>query len=324
MTIKEFLANPEWDAPFFKRLAHNDTGGAAGHQAGIVLPKDLRKFLPNLDEAATSPIVPTIDRHLRAEMFVGTVHLADGIIRYQFQTWGGTRSAESRITDGLRPLRDRASEGDLIIFQRRADALDRFRFILVKQATPEFTEIRQWVSGRRWGALSVTDVPVTQTQLTQAGTEIMSLAQQPFQVQRPQVPRVETRQNRIARSSVFREQVRREYERKCAVSGIFIVTPTMLHEVESAHIVPVSEGGSDDIRNGFTLTQTIHWAFDKGLFGVLQNRTIYIPRQVKQMTENTFLKQFENKPIAEAKSRNFRVHADAFRWHFEHLVRQWD
>jgi len=102
------------------------------------------------------------------------------------------------------------------------------------------------------------------------------------------------------------------------------MTPTLLPEVESSHIVPVSEGGSDDIRNGFTLTQTLHWAFDRGIFGVLPNRTIYIPRQVKQMTANTFLKKFANKPITEAATQRLRFHNDAFKWHFDNRVRQWD
>lgn len=324
MSMREFMANPEWDSPFFKRLAHNDTGSAAGHQGGMVLPKDLRHFLPILDEGATSHLVPTTDRFLRAEMFVGAVHLTESVVRYQFQTWGGTRSAESRLTDGLRPVRDRAREGDIILFQRQADALDRFRLMLVTRGTPEFIEISNWANGRRWGPLYLTDAPVTQRQLTQARTEVVALTLHPFEIQRTQVPRVETRQNRIARSSVFAEEVRQEYGRKCAVSGIIIATPTMLHEVESAHVVPVSERGSDDVRNGFTLMQTLHWAFDRGLFGVLPNRTIYIPRQVKRMTENGFLKQFESKPITEAKTKTFRVHADAFRWHFESRVKHWE
>jgi len=324
MSIKQFLANPEWDAPFFKRLAHNDTGRAAGHQAGMVLPKDLRQYLPTLDEAETSRLAPTVDRYLRAEMFVGAAHLTDGVVRYQFQTWGGTRKAESRLTDGLRPLRDLAQEDDIVLFQRRADALDRFKLILVKQGTPEFAELSQCINGRRWGPLYLADTPVAQTQLTRARTEIAELVQQPFAIQRSQIPRVETRQSLIARSSVFREQVRQEYERKCAVSGIVIVTPTMLYEVESAHVVPLSEGGSDDLRNGLALAQSIHWAFDRGLVGVLPDRTIYIPRLVKRMAGNAFLHQFEKKPISEPKTPNLKVHPDAFRWHFDNKVRQWE
>lgn len=324
MSVKIFLTNPDWDAPFFKRLAHNDTGQAAGHQAGMVLPKDLREFLPTLDEAVTSHVSPTTDRYLHAEMFLGTAHLVDGVVRYQFQTWGGTRSAESRITDGLQPLRNRAKEGDIIVFQRRADALDRFRLILVRQGTPEFAEVDQMTGGRRWGALLVSDTPMTQRQLTQARTEITELAHQPFSLVKGEVSRIESRQNRIARGSAFREGVRSQYVWRCAISKIDVVTPSSLFEVEAAHIVPLSEGGSDDIRNGIALTQTVHWAFDRGLIGVSPNRTIYIPRLVKQMKENAFLKQFENKPITEAKETTLKVHPDAFHWHFEKKVKQWD
>jgi len=324
MNMREFLANPEWDAPFFKVLAHNDTGQAAGHQGGMVLPKDLRHFLPSLDEAATSSSTPTTDRFLRVEMFVGTKHLTESVVRYQFQTWGGTRSAESRLTDGFLPLRITAAEGDLILFQRRADAVDCFRFILVKHGTPEYPEVSQWVNGRRWGPLYMDDTPVTQHQFTQARTEITKLAEKPFTLVKSEIARVETRQTKVARGAAFREKVRWEYIQRCAISGIDIATPTKLFEVESAHVVPLSEGGSDDIRNGMALTQTLHWAFDRGLIGVLPDRTVYLPRLVKHMAENAFLKQFEKKQITEAKTGSLKVHPEAFRWHFNNKVKQWE
>lgn len=324
MNLKEFLEDPEWDAPFFKVLARNDTGAAKGNQAGMVVPKELRRFFPTLDEGATSSTSPTTDRTLRAEMFVCASHLTDSSVRYQFQTWGGTRSAESRITDGFRPLRDKARGNDILIFQRRADTLDRFRLVLVKRETQEFAEINQWTGVRTWGPLFPSENPVTQFQLKKAESEIISLAQQPFQILRPEVPRIETRQSRIARSSVFREKVRDEYNRECAVSGITVVTPLMLHEVESAHVIPLPDGGVDDVRNGFALTQTLHWAFDRGLFGILPDRKIYIPSKVKRMARNQFLKQFEFKKIKEATTESLHVHPDAFRWHMENRVSQWD
>lgn len=324
MKLLEFLANDEWDAPFFKRLARNDTGEARGHQGGMVLPKDLRKFLPILDEATISPSAPTTDRYLRSEMFVGTNHLTDGTIRYQFQTWGGTRSAESRITDGFAPLGDRASEGDLLLFQRRADTLDRFRLILVKHGTRDYNEIRSRVNDRHWGTLSIGDVPVTKRELAEAETEVERLVESPFAIMRSEILRAETRQLRIARSAVFRERVRNEYQRQCSVSGIIIVTPTLLHEVEAAHVVPVSEGGTDDIRNGLALTHTLHWAFDHGLFGVLPDRTVFIPRKVKATAGNDFLRQFEKKSIRDAKTASLRVHLDALEWHMENRVKQWE
>jgi putative restriction endonuclease len=323
MSMFQFLANPEWDAPFFKLLAHNDTGQAPGHQGGMVFPKELRQYLPLLDETGISTESPTVDRKIRAEMFVGSMHLTDGIIRYQIQTWGGTRSAESRLTDGLRPLRDRAIAGDIMLFQRRVDALDHFRLVLVKQGSPEFIELAQWINGRHWGPLFSENKPVTQSLLLNAQHEIVELESLPFNILRPDITRIESRQIRIARNSVFRERVSQEYEKKCAVSGILIATPTMMYEVESAHVVPVSKGGTDDIRNGLALTQTLHWAFDHGLFGISSDRRVIIPHKVKQMSENDFLRQYENKPIKEARTEHLRVHREAFKWHFDNLVRQW-
>jgi putative restriction endonuclease len=38
-----------FDRPMFKRLAPNDTGAAPGHQGGIVIPKDLGPYFPDLE-----------------------------------------------------------------------------------------------------------------------------------------------------------------------------------------------------------------------------------------------------------------------------------
>lgn len=88
--------------------------------------------------------------------------------------------------------------------------------------------------------------------------------------------------------------------------------------------MPLSEGGSNDIRNGIVLSQTLHWAFDRGLFGVLANRTIYVPRRIKAMPENVFVKQLEGRAILEARSSKLRVHRAALEWHLENCVRRWD
>jgi len=318
------LADPEWDAAFFKRLAHNDTAQALGHQSGIVLPKELRQYLPDLDERATTGASPTVDRLLQAEMYDGRAHVADADVRYQFQTWHGTRSPESRITDGLLPLRNRARSGDLLVFQRRADSLDRFRLILIRQRTRAFAAVAKMVAGRRWGPLTTADNPVSQAELQRASGELEVLAATPFQVQRNYITRAESRQSRIARSAAFRARVRAEYGGRCSVSGISVVVPSGRFEVESAHVVPLSEGGSDDLRNGLALTRTLHWAFDRGLFGVRPNRRVYVPKQVRRQRSNKFICGFAGRVISEAKSSTYRVHADALQWHLENRVLQWD
>ncbi len=135
---------------------------------------------------------------------------------------------------------------------------------------------------------------------------------------------METRQRRIARDTAFRVMVRWQYARRCAISGIGVATPSLECEVESAHVVPLEEGGTDDVRNGLALAQTVHWAFDRGLIGVLPDRTVYVPRAVRRMPENAFLLQFEQRPLAETRDASLKVHPDALAWHFENRVRRWD
>lgn len=325
MNIINFLNNPEWDTPFFKVLARNDTGDAPGHQGGMVLPKDLRIFFPSLDDASASSKRPTIERFLQVEMFVATGFVSVGKIRYQIQTWSGERAPEARLTNGLKPIRDRAQAGDILLFQRHCDALDAFRLVLIEKTHSKFPLINKLIANRRWGALYENDVPLTKSSFDEAKGEIVQLSSNPFVVRPLEIPRNETRQNRIARGTVFREHVKLQYRHKCAVSNIGIATPEpSIYEVESAHIVPISQGGPDDFRNGIALSQTLHWAFDKGLFGILPKiHRVYLPAKVKSMKENSFLHSFDGKQITEAKSELSRIHDDALEWHMENLVKAW-
>jgi len=324
MSLKAFLKDPAWDSPFFKQLASNDTHQTGSHQGGMAFPKDLRRYLPSLDASETSALSPTTERILQVEIYIGTDFKLFSPLRYQFQTWSGERSPESRLTKGFSLIGKAARAGDIVVFQRRADVLDVFRLMLIKRETSEFHEIEDYITGRKWGALDENHEPVTQDQISEAKTELADLAVSPFVVQREIVPRTETRQRRIARSSVFSAQVGSQYSKRCAVSGIILATPTLRYEIEAAHVVPVSDRGSDDIRNGFALTQTLHWAFDRGLFGVKPDRTVYIPRKVKEMDENGFIRGFEGREIGAARSKSLNVHPDAFAWHFANKVAPWD
>ncbi|XAK36037.1 HNH endonuclease [Campylobacter coli] len=65
---------------------------------------------------------------------------------------------------------------------------------------------------------------------------------------------------------VFRENVLKAYDYKCAITGksIFIDDRVLL---EAAHIVPYRDGGSFAISNGIALSYEMHKMFDNGLFG---------------------------------------------------------
>ena len=130
--LATLLEDPKWDAPFFKVLAMNDTGAASGHQGGMVIPKDLRNYFPGLS-GTTNIYLPTLDHRITAQLFVNEKFVGTADTRYQFQTWGGERNAESRLTDNLGPLRNRATGGDILIIQRSIDNLELYRLILVTQ-----------------------------------------------------------------------------------------------------------------------------------------------------------------------------------------------
>jgi AAA15 family ATPase/GTPase len=141
-----------WNPPVFKVLANNDTANAPGHQGGIVIPSTLRWVFPKLINHATSDN-PTIDHRIDVELYAETTHLGDAKPRYQYQTWGGARSPESRVTDQLGPLRKRAAGGDILIIQKSRLDSNRYRFTLVTAKSASFAELKKLAGKRRWGNL---------------------------------------------------------------------------------------------------------------------------------------------------------------------------
>jgi putative restriction endonuclease len=308
----------DWDLPFFKVLANNDTGAARGHQGGIVIPKDLRRFFPGLSDA-TSAWNPTTDQRIEADLFVENRFLAAVSTRYQYQTWGGTRSPESRLTDQLVPLRSLAHGGDILIFQRSIDRLDRYRLTLVRQSSNEFGALQSLVSGKRWGILG-SATPMSDNELANALDQEQRRESSTFSLTDNEALQVESRVIRIARSVAFRLSVTRLYGYTCAVCGESLKSPRGMMELDAAHIVPRSRLGLDDARNGIALCKRHHWAFDGGLFGIGNQREIIVPPIVQQISANAVLTNLNGRPIREATQPHLRAHADAFAWHRENIL----
>jgi putative restriction endonuclease len=142
----------EWGQPLFKVLAHNDTGAAVGHQGGILIPTAMRKYFPTLSGTVSS-LRPTIDQRLNVQLFVEEKFLCVVNARYQFQTWTGKRTPESRITDELGPLRNSAEGGDILIFQQSVNELDLYRLTLIRKTSAFYAEVSSRTYRRRWGEL---------------------------------------------------------------------------------------------------------------------------------------------------------------------------
>ncbi len=319
MTLRCLVTSPEWDSPFFKILANNDTGAASGNQAGFVIPIELRKFFPGLSGPVTKSS-PTLDHPIEAQLFIEEIYVGTVRARYQFQTWGGTRNPESRITDNLKPMMDHASGKDVLIIQRNISRLDYYRLTLIRKKHAEFTTILKLAAGRRWGALKMETPPVSDEDLNYAKADEKALLAKPFSLIDPTAGTTTSTIKKVARSIVFRSSVLEQYSGTCAICGEALITPTGLLELDAAHIVPRSLMGADEIRNGFALCKRHHWAFDKGLFSIDNHRKILVPKQVSAISQNSNLKDLHGHPIREAKTAALRVHPSAFEWHRDNLM----
>lgn len=320
MSLFTFLQDPNWDSPFFKRLANNDTAHASGHQGGVVIPKDLRQYFPILNESSITAFQPTVDSVITAQLFHETIFLGTVQTRYQLQTWGGSRSPEARLTDNLTPIRTRGYADDVLIFQRDIASLDSYRLILVNQNSPSFSQLGIHGHTIRWGLLDQSDPPLTGYVFVQVFNEELQREASPFNLFDPSPTIKETKQFSIGRSSAFRKQIQTIYQNRCCVCDTALRTPTGLSELEAAHIVPRYLAGADDARNGLALCRQHHWAFDNGLYGITDVGAIFVPPIVRSVIENRVLVAFHEQFIRHPTIFNLSPHQDALRWHWENVL----
>jgi putative restriction endonuclease len=141
-----------FENPVFKMLAHNDTGGAPGHQGGVLIPKDLQAYFPPLVNQCT-PENPTVSAFITADLYDGVTPLGSVQTRYQYQTWGATRSPERRITSNIGELRSRATKDDILLVEKQTGSALTYRLTLVRKGSPRHSAITRAAPGRRWGFL---------------------------------------------------------------------------------------------------------------------------------------------------------------------------
>lgn len=307
------------DSAVFKRISHNDSGQAVGHQGGIVIPKDLAEFFPPLPSIANGS---TVDVRLTADLFVDGVRVATVDTRYQHQTWGGKRSPERRLTDNLGALRDQSRGGDIVLFSKDLSDDSYLQIHLITQNTKEHARLDSLLPKARWGLVDYNNPPVSIQEMKDAEIKIKGkIVEKPnaFDENRPTIESVTTRK---ARDRAFRIVVLSEYDYCCAITGRKFISPLSSKTIglDAAHVVPVQENGSDHPANGIPLTKELHWAFDRGLFGIAGDRTVLVPHSVKTLVGNEFLKGLHGLVIREAKHSNCRALDEAFEWHRKNIL----
>ena len=239
------------DASVFKKLSHNDTGAAAGHQGGIVIPKDIAEFFPPLPNTA-SPANPTVDARLNAELFVDGVRVAIVETHFQHQTWGGKRSAERRLTDNLGAIRNLASTDDIAIFTKDLSDDSFIQIRLLRKGTPAYKDLDSRIGGARWGSVDPSDPPVSLSQMKKAEVDLAMEASGPATAFGGARATVLVSAVRKARDRAFRNLVLAQYDNRCAFTGRKFVSPLSQKTIglDAAHVVPVYADGSDHPANG--------------------------------------------------------------------------
>jgi len=309
------------DTSVFKKLAHNDTGAARGHQGGIVVPKAIAQFFPPLPSTA-GPENPTVDARLKADLFVDGLRVATVETRYQHQTWGGTRPAERRLTDNLGPLRNEASEDDIVLFTKDLSDDAYIQIHLLRKGTLEYEALNAQIGKLRWGPADPQNPPVTLSEIDAAENYVDAEANHPASAFRDKRDTNQVTSVRKARDRAFRNKVLQEYDFRCAFTGRRFVSPLSHRTVglDAAHVVPVHAKGSDHPANGLPLTKELHWAFDRGLMGVSEDRKILVPPKVAALDGNEFLRDLDGLPIREAQTPALRALAEALYWHRENVL----
>jgi putative restriction endonuclease len=303
-----------FDRPVFKQLSHNDSGASVGHQGGILIPKEFDAYFPQLS-GKISPSNPTVGEDIKAILFVGEEHVANVTASYRYQSWGGGRPVERRITNNLGPMRSKSVKGDIVLIERNLEDRYVFRLTLVKQGTDRHKAILKVAGGKPWGLLNPLDPPVSEKQIESAEKEQKDHENKSFDLFDNDAALTETRTRRIARSRAFQKLTTDYYDGKCAVCGRGFVALNGKTEVEAAHIVPRGMKGADDARNGLALCRSHHWAFDRGLWSVKPKGEIVVATAALGKGSNDRLKRFAGKTLTAPTPTKMAPSVKALAWH---------
>lgn len=139
----------------------------------------------------------------------------------------------------------------------------------------------------------------------------------PFQAREPHS---RYKVEREARDRAFRSIVLEEYRCQCTVcqSKFLLKQPSgdPLIEAEAGHIIPVGKEGPEDPRNGLSFCKRHHWAFDSGLFTILDSKIVRVSPSVLKAERHRFdLEEYDGEPLIGPATEACRPAEEALHWH---------
>lgn len=99
----------------------------------------------------------------------------------------------------------------------------------------------------------------------------------------------------------FKDKLSRlEKPPRCAISG-----EEMTALLDAAHVIPVADGGSDEVENGLLLRADIHRLFDAGVFRINPDGSLMLESDVG--LSGNYRKSLENWKVSESAMQRIRI-----------------
>ena len=104
--------------------------------------------------------------------------------------------------------------------------------------------------------------------------------------------------NKKVRDPAFRRVVTQIYDYRCAATGTRLILANGEALVEGAHILPFSESGDDDRRNGLPLIPNMHWAMGTHLIAPRPDYKWHVSKTLDEhIPDNAMLRELRGKPL---------------------------
>ena len=150
--------------------------------------------------------------------------------------------------------------------------------------------------------------------------ELLRRVEHTFSTQKP-IESVETEEP--IRTAGFRQAIMGIYNYTCAVCQLYILTMDGESVTEAAHIIPFGISGNDDVRNGISLCQLHHWAFDKGLISLSNTYEVIVSELMSERGPTEWLlTTLRGKVILLPEHDALYPAQEALAWHREEVFRK--
>ncbi|SFU30465.1 putative restriction endonuclease [Pustulibacterium marinum] len=120
---------------------------------------------------------------------------------------------------------------------------------------------------------------------------------------------------RYVRSDVFKKTIPKLYQHRCCISGMQVQTGLPIQMVDACHIIPFKTSLDDTVTNGFSLSPTLHRAFDRGLIGVDDDYRVIVSPVVTEQPSVYAISQFQGAELLLPKEPAYHPSQAAFAWH---------